>query len=63
VPVKNFENRLIFGDDIDKSLLQLTFLGHPVYELTGLPIKLTSLLVAAQTINKKFGLSTKLKQF
>ena len=27
-PVNKFENRSIFGKDIDKSL---TFLGHPVY--------------------------------
>ena len=28
--VKNYENRSIFGKDMDKSLW-LTFLGHPVY--------------------------------
>jgi len=28
--VKKFENRLIFGEDMDKSL-RLTFWGHPVY--------------------------------
>jgi len=29
VPVKKFENRSIFGKDMDKNLW-LTFLGHPV---------------------------------
>jgi len=35
MPVKNFENRSMFGEDIDESL-RLSFLGNPV-EASSLP--------------------------